>query len=159
MERGWLPAASIRFATDWLPVLGRLAFLVDAAVLKAADRRVRYAPDRSRASFAISVAMVVGWLAHRRFTFRLVDSSELRASSCVMLLCGWAAAAINYGLFVAIVLARPGIEPLLALFLSSLVAMVFSYLGMRFAAFREHGGSRHDEPQPSCAFFLAAMRR
>ena len=53
---------------------------------------------------------------------------------------GWTVAAINYGIFVLIVLLRPSIEPLYALFASSLVAMVFAYLGMRFAAFRKLGG-------------------
>ena len=43
---------------------------------------------------------------------------------------------VNYGIFAVIVLLRPTIEPLLALFISSLIAMVFAYLGMRFAAFR-----------------------
>ena len=51
----------------------------------------------------------------------------------------WAAAAVNYGLFVLIVLAFPAIEPLVALVISSAVAMVFAYLGMRFAAFRQRG--------------------
>jgi putative flippase GtrA len=41
--------------------------------------------------------------------------------------------------FVLIVLVRPGVEPLLALVVSSLAAMVFAYLGMRFAAFRPRG--------------------
>ena len=47
---------------------------------------------------------------------------------------------LAYGVFVAIVIARPSIEPLYALVASSLVAMVFAYLGMRFAAFRKLGG-------------------
>ena len=54
------------------------------------------------------------------------------------------AAAVNYGLFVLILLARPAIEPLVALVVSSAVAMVFAYLGMRFAAFRQRGSGPRD---------------
>jgi hypothetical protein len=43
---------------------------------------------------------------------------------------------LNYTVFVLVMLLRPTSEPLLALVASSLVAMVFSYLGMRFGAFR-----------------------
>ena len=44
--------------------------------------------------------------------------------------------AINYGVFVIILLVRPATEPLIALLASSMVAMFFAYFGMRFAAFR-----------------------
>ena len=118
---------------------GTLAFLADASILKLLTALFDIHPILARL-VAISGALVVSWLAHRRFTFRLAvppTFPEFLRYAAV----GWAAAAINYGVFAAIILARPGIEPLLALVLSSLVAMVFSYLGMRFAAFRQHGGS------------------
>ena len=60
----------------------------------------------------------------------------------------WTAAAVNYGLFVVIVLAYPGIEPLVALVVSSAVAMVFAYLGLRFAAFRQRGGGPPQNAAP-----------
>ena len=46
----------------------------------------------------------------------------------------WAAAAVNYALFVLILLVRSETEPLVALVASSVAAMIFAYLGMRFAA-------------------------
>jgi putative flippase GtrA len=49
---------------------------------------------------------------------------------------GWMVSAINYGVFVAILLVQPTTEPLVALLASSIVAMFFAYFGMRFAAFR-----------------------
>ena len=84
---------------------------------------------------AISLAMVAGWLMHRTFTFAVTTPPSV-AEFLRYAAVGWTAAAINYGVFVLIVLARPAIEPLVALVVSSLVAMVFAYLGMRFAAFR-----------------------
>lgn len=118
---------------------GTLAFLADASILKLLTLLFDIHPILARL-VAISVALVVSWLAHRRFTFRLAvppTFPEFVRYAAV----GWAAAALNYGVFAVIILARPEIEPLVALFFSSLVAMVFSYLGMRFAAFRQPGGA------------------
>ena len=42
------------------------------------------------------------------------------------------------------VVVYPAIEPLVALVISSAVAMVLAYLGMRFAAFRHRGGGPRD---------------
>jgi putative flippase GtrA len=118
---------------------GALAFAVDASVLTALTLLGMH-PIAARL-FAISVAMVAGWLAHRRFTFRLATpptASEFLRYAAVQ----WTVAAINYATFVAIVLLQPSIEPFYALIASSLVAMVFAYLGMRFAAFRKLGGTQ-----------------
>jgi putative flippase GtrA len=116
---------------------GGLAFLTDACILTALTLLGLH-PIVARL-FAISIAMVVGWLAHRRFTFRLSTAprfTEFLRYAAV----GWTVAALNYSIFVLIVLLRPSIPPLYALFASSLVAMVFAYLGMRYAAFRKFGG-------------------
>ena len=89
----------------------------------------------------MSFAHMAGWLSHRRFTFRLTTPPTLAefvryigVQSTVSLL--------NYGIFVLVLVLRPSTEPLLALFISSGVAMFFSYFGIRFAAFR-HGRRPH----------------
>ena len=116
---------------------GGLAFLVDASFLTVLTLFGMH-PIVARL-FAISIAMVAGWLAHRRFTFRLSTPPRL-AEFLRYAAVGWMVAAINYGIFVLIVLLWPSTKPLYALFASSLVAMVFAYLGMRYAAFRKLGG-------------------
>jgi putative flippase GtrA len=116
---------------------GGLAFLIDAAVLKTLTALLGMHPIAARL-IAISIAMTAGWLAHRRFTFRLTTPPTL-PEFLRYLAVGWTVAPLNYGVFVAIVLVRPAIEPLYALFGSSLVAMVFAYLGMRYGAFRRPG--------------------
>lgn len=116
---------------------GALAFLTDASLLTLLTFLGLH-PIAAR-FFAIWIAMTVGWLAHRRFTFRLPtppSGAEFARYAAVQ----WISAAINYGIFVFILLLRPSTTPLYALFASSLVAMVFAYLGMRFAAFRRLGG-------------------
>jgi len=121
---------------------GGLAFLIDAIILKLLTAVFGIHPILARL-VAISIAMVAGWLSHRRFTFGLTappSFPEFVRYAAVQ----WTVAAINYGIFVGIVLLRPAIEPLYALFISSLVAMVFAYLGMRFAAFRQLGRAPHE---------------
>jgi putative flippase GtrA len=115
-------------------VSGATAFIVDALVLKLLTSFLGLHPIVARLA-AIALAMVAGWLMHRTFTFRVAARPSL-AEFLRYAGVAWTAAAVNYGLFVVIVLAYPAIEPLVALVISSVVAMVFAYLGMRFAAFR-----------------------
>jgi len=123
-------------------VSGGTAFVVDATVLTLLTSLLGLNPILARL-FAISLAMVAGWLMHRTFTFAVAAppsfAEYLRYAGVA-----WTAAAINYGVFVLIVLAVPDVPPLVALVVSSLTAMTFSYLGMRFAAFRQRSG--HPKP-------------
>jgi putative flippase GtrA len=115
-------------------VSGGLAFVTDAGILKVLTTVLGIHPIVARL-VSLSFAHVVGWLSHRRFTFRLTTAPTLAeflryagVQSTV--------AVINYAIYVAVILLRPGIEPLLALVISSGIAMFFSYFGIRFAAFR-----------------------
>ncbi len=84
--------------------------------------------------------MFVGWLAHRRFTFRLTTPPTLAE------FLRYAAVRLDGGRHQLRHLrgdrsrAARHRAALVALFISSLIAMVFAYLGMRFAAFRQLGG-------------------
>lgn len=120
---------------------GSLAFLIDAAILKFLTAAFGIHPILARI-VALSFAHVAGWLSHRRYTFRLATPPTLAEFLRYVGLQS-TVALINYGIFVAVIVLRPQIEPLLALVVSSGVAMVFSYLGMRFAAFRQHGQGRN----------------
>ena len=120
----------------WIAFLvsGATAFLVDALVLSLLTAVVGLHPILARVA-AIALAMVAGWLMHRTFTFRVRARPSLpeflRYAGVA-----WTAAAVNYGVFVLVVLAYAAIEPLVALVISSAAAMAFAYIGMRFAAFR-----------------------
>lgn len=118
---------------------GGIAFSVDALILKLLTAVFGVHPIVARLA-AISIAMVAGWLAHRTFTFAVRARPSL-AEFLRYAGVAWSAAAVNYGLFVLIILLRPTTEPLVALVVSSAGAMTFSYLGMRFAAFRERAGA------------------
>ena len=116
-------------------VSGSTAFAVDALVLQLLTAVLGFHPIAARLA-AISLAMVAGWLMHRTFTFAVPtppSAIEFVRYAGV----AWTAAAVNYGVFVLIILARPHTQPLAALVASSAAAMIFAYLGMRFAAFRQ----------------------
>jgi putative flippase GtrA len=116
---------------------GSLAFLVDAGILKLLIAALGLHPILARV-ISLSCAHVAGWLSHRRFTFRL------RTPPTLMEFLRYAGvqstvAVVNYAIYVAVLLVRPGTEPLIALFVSSGLAMFISYLGIRFGAFRQAG--------------------
>jgi len=112
---------------------GTAAFATDAVVLVALTRLAGLDPLVARL-FAIAIAMVVSWLLNRTITFRVrVPPSPHEFIRFAAL--AWLAAAINYGVFAAVLLVSPATQPLAALVISSLCAAVFAYLCMRLAVF------------------------
>jgi putative flippase GtrA len=120
-------------------ISGSTAFGVDALVLQLLTALLGVHPIPARLA-AISLAVVAGWLMHRTFTFA-VQTPPSVAEFLRYVGVAWMAAALNYAVFVLIVLARPHTQPLVALVVSSVAAMIVAYLGMRFGAFRQRGGS------------------
>jgi putative flippase GtrA len=118
-------------------VSGGTAFAVDAAVLKLLTLLFGIRPISARL-VAIALAMVAGWLMHRTFTFE-VKAPPTLAEFLRYAGVAWSAAAVNYAVFVVALLAYPTLEPLVALVVSSVVAMAFAYIGLRFGAFRQRG--------------------
>ena len=127
-----------RRASHWLGFLtsGGLAFATDAELLALLTRYAGLDPFTAR-FFAIAGAMFVGWRAHRRLTFAVGGAGSLKEFLSYAAL-QWVAVAVNYGVYSAILLWMPATEPLIALVAASLVAMVVSYLGMRFGVFARH---------------------
>lgn len=113
---------------------GTLAFCVDAAVLQLLIALLDIDPFVARIC-SISLAMVAGWLSHRRLTFGVAappSAAEFLRYAAV----AWFSAAVNYVVFILVLLIWPETAPLAALAIASIVAMFVSYVGMRFAAFR-----------------------
>jgi putative flippase GtrA len=113
---------------------GAIAFVTDVTMLKLIVYLTPLPVNAARL-ISIAIAMVAGWLAHRRLTFNVQTAPSvqefLRYAGVA-----WFAAAINYAVFVTILWFRPSLEPIIAAALSAGVAMVVAYLGMKFAAFR-----------------------
>ncbi len=114
---------------------GSIAFCVDAGILEILVTGFGVHKLTARV-VSLSFAHVAGWLSHRRFTFRLSTPPTWRE---FLRYAGvqYTIALLNYGIFALIVLLKPDIEPLYALAASSGVAMLFSYFGIRFGAFRD----------------------
>lgn len=114
---------------------GGIAFSIDALILQLLTTLFGWSPIPARL-IAVSVAMVAAWLAHRTFTFA-VRARPSVAEFLRYLAVAWTSVTLNYGLFVLVLLIRPATVPFIALVISSAGAMIFSYFGLRFAAFRE----------------------
>lgn len=117
---------------------GIMALAVDACVLVIGVRVFGLSPFLARL-IAISIAMVVAWAAHRRFTFALTVRPSLN-EFLRYAAAAWTTAGINYLVFATVLLAYPAITPLSALVVASIVATIFSYLSMRYGVFRRYRG-------------------
>ena len=136
-DRQAAPAAGLLGGLrHWLGFLasGLIALAVDATVLEIGVRLFSLDPLVARLG-AISAAMVAGWLAHRRLTFAVSAPATLNEFARYVA-AAWTTAAVNYGVFAAMLLLWPATPRLAALAGSSVVAMFFSYLAMRYAVFR-----------------------
>lgn len=135
-DRGtqWTPAGQhpLRHGLAFL-LSGGTAFAVDATVLELLTALWGVPAIAARVA-AIALAMVAGWLMHRTFTFAVATPPSL-AEFVRYAGVAWAAAAVNYAVFVLVLLARPGTHPLVGVVVSSITAMVLAYVGMRFGAF------------------------
>jgi putative flippase GtrA len=130
------PARGLPALRHWGGFLlsGLIALGSDAAVLQIGTAVFDLPPLVARL-FAISVAMVAAWLAHRRFTFSLTTPptfAEFTRYAAV----AWTTAAINYAAFAALLHVSPATHPLTALVGASIVATFFAYMGMRYGVFR-----------------------
>ena len=115
---------------------GLLAFIVDAAVLEIGVRLFGASPLIARIA-AIWIAMIVGWLAHRRWTFA-IGSKPTAREFLHYAIAGWLAAFINYCLFALQMVFIPNMQRLVALGIASGGSMVFSYIAMRYSVFKRH---------------------
>lgn len=116
---------------------GVMALTADAAVLLALTRLTGMSPFLAR-PVGIVFAMVVSWWINRTITFATPQPPSFAefgkfAAVSVTSQC------VNYSVFAAILLAFPGTEPVLALFLACFVSMFVSYTGFRFGVFGTSG--------------------
>ncbi len=109
-------------------VVGGIGFVVDAGLTEALVA-LGVSPLAARVA-AIAAAILTTYLLNRSLTFR----SDRRGAAAVgeggrYVAVALAVAAANYAIYAAIVLAVPGVRPLLAVAVASGIAMVLSYLG------------------------------
>ncbi len=88
-------------------------------------------------ALAILLATLSGWLSHRRFTFKVKCVPRI-SEYFRYLSVAWVSIICNYALFSLVMVVRPLSNPTLAIVMSSLVAMLLAYIGMRFKVFHLH---------------------
>ncbi|MFN0217674.1 MAG: GtrA family protein [Hyphomicrobium sp.] len=114
---------------------GVTATATDAAVLALLTRGFDANPYTAR-MVAIVVAIIVAFFAHRRLTFSM-RTSPTALEFGRFLSVAVSSALVNYAIYAGFLLFRPGSEPLLALFIATVVAMTASFAGMKFGVFRK----------------------
>ena len=114
---------------------GLIALGVDMGVTSALTRLAGFSPYLAR-PLGIALAMVAGWLCHRRLTFAVKDPPSL-AEFARYAAVAWGVAALNYVVYAGELAALPALAPEAALVVSSLVAMAASFVGMKLGVFRK----------------------
>jgi putative flippase GtrA len=132
MSSGQAPRSGFLQLAGFL-VSGSLAFLVDVVVTKVLAGFAGLPWGISRI-IAIGVAMVVAWLCHRRLTFAVTTPISI-AEFIKYAGVGWSAAALNYVVFLVFIWLLPDWDKAFAIGVASLVAMVSTYVGLRFGVF------------------------
>ncbi len=112
-----------------------MGFGTDSAILLALENFYGLSPFVARI-FSILGAAVVAWFAHRSLSFG-VKTKPTFAEFFQFLCLGSGTSLLNYLVFSWLLWAGWVGKSFLAVSISSLVAMVFSYLGMRFGVFRK----------------------
>ena len=122
-------------------LVGLVGYVIDAAITYAGAKYVGLSPEFARPPGFV-VATVVNFLLNRAITFRHSKAPPVRAFIRYGMVAS-AGLAVNYGVYTACVLLAPrfGLEVtpgLLPLFVAvgAGAAMVITFLGFRFFAFR-----------------------
>ncbi|WP_160007308.1 GtrA family protein [Rhizobium sp. 18055] len=120
----------IRFA-----IAGGLGFVVDAGILALLLHTTPLGPFLARL-IAIALAMATTWAFNRTFTFgrssHSVAVEGFRYGSV-----GITAALVNYGLYAALLLAIPDLQPLAAMVFATAASMFLSFFGYSRFVFRD----------------------
>jgi len=115
-------------------VAGTIGFAVDALALLLLLHFTPVGPYIGRV-IAIALAMTSTWIFNRTFTFERSRHS-LAVESFRYGSVGITSAVVNYLLYSALLFSLPGLRPLVAMTLSSLAAMGFSFIGYSRFVFR-----------------------
>lgn len=116
-------------------IAGGLGFIIDAGVLTLLLHLTPLDPFTARL-IAIAWAMVTTWAFNRTFTFdrsgRSLAVEGFRYGSV-----GVTTALVNYGLYSALLLSLPTLQPLVAMVLATAASMLFSFYGYSRFVFRD----------------------
>jgi putative flippase GtrA len=131
-------AAGVSRSRHWAGFLtsGAVAFTVDGGVMEACVRLIGLPTLMARLA-GVLCAMVAAWLCHRTLTFALTTKPN-PAEFLRYVAAASTTAAINYSVFVILLITWPSIPRLIALVIASGIATFFAYVSMRYGVFRRY---------------------
>jgi len=115
-------------------IAGGIGFLVDAGVLSLLLQTTPLGPFLARL-VAIALAMATTWVFNRTFTFDRSGHS-LAVEGFRYGSVGVTAALVNYGLYSALLLTLPDLQPITAMVLATAASVLFSFFGYSRFVFR-----------------------
>jgi len=129
-------AAGVPRARHWAGFLasGAVAFTVDGGVMELGVRLLGLPTLVARLG-GVACAMVAAWICHRTLTFALTTKPNA-AEFLRYAAAAFTTAAINYAVFVILLITWPFFPRLLALVIASCLATFFAYVTMRYGVFR-----------------------
>jgi putative flippase GtrA len=132
MSRSLQAIANLKHVAGFL-LSGTLAFITDVGVTKAVGALTAWPWGVCRL-LAMVPAMLVAWACHRHLTFAVKQPPSLVEFARYITM-AWSAAVLNYVLFLGVLWLWPDTDPAIAIAVSSLLAMAYSYVAMRFGVF------------------------
>lgn len=118
-------------------IVGTIGFIVDGGILSLLTKfGVSALAGRSA---SIAVALLVTWWIHRNFTFQVSAPPSVR-EVFKYLAANAVGAATNYGVYCAVLLFLFKNQPLVALAISSIVALAVNYFSAKFMVFKVSSG-------------------
>jgi len=115
-------------------IAGGIGFLVDAGVLSLLLQTTPLGPFLARL-VAIALAMATTWVFNRTFTFDRSGHS-LAVEGFRYGSVGVTAALVNYGLYSALLLTLPDLQPITAMVLATTASVLLSFFGYSRFVFR-----------------------
>lgn len=115
-------------------VAGLAAVTTDSIILHLLTTYLGMSPFIAR-PIGILFAMVASWAINRRVAFAVAAPPSWAEFGRFAVASALAVTA-NYLVFAAILMAYPASNPVLAVFIASMLSMFVSYTGFRFGAFR-----------------------
>lgn len=114
-------------------LVGVFGLIVDAGALVAL---IEFADFNAYVARGLSIAFAVSvtWAAHRLWTFRTIGNRRFPEWMRYQLTSAFGAA-VNFGIYSALLASQDGMGPFIALLISSVCALVVNFLGARFFAF------------------------
>ena len=116
-------------------IVGALGFGIDAILLTGLVNQHGFDPFFARI-LSISAAMTFTWVLNRNFTFmtdQKVSFSEWSRYGAVNMV----GAAINYGVFCAVLISNVAISHVIAIAMGSIAGLVWNFAGSRMMVFNK----------------------